>query len=101
MEGACQRRPLPLLPPVSLREGPIAMSRDSRLFALVRCAVLSAAGFTAMLAAGGESRNAWGQSSPKGSAASEGAALPPVAERKVDFSQIEPILRKNCFSCHG
>jgi hypothetical protein len=101
MEEACRRRRFSLLPPVSPREGPIAMSRDSRLFALVRCTVLSAAGFAAMLAAGGESRNAWGQSSPKGVAASEGAAFPLAIEKKVAFSQIEPILRKNCFSCHG
>src|SRR5205814_6160497 len=81
-------------PPAAIppREGPIAMLRDSRLFALVCCAVL--------LAAGGESRNAWGQSSPKGAPASDAGALPPAAETKVDFSQIEPILRKNCFSCH-
>src|SRR5207249_2616491 len=56
--------------------------RGSRWFALVFS--------MALLAAGGESRNAWGQSSPKTPSASE-----------VDFSQIEPILRKNCFSCHG
>ena len=69
------------------------MLRVSRLFALICCAVL--------LAAGGESRNAWGQSSPKGPSASDTGILPPAAEKKVDFSQIEPILRKNCFSCHG
>ncbi|MFN0017374.1 MAG: PSD1 and planctomycete cytochrome C domain-containing protein [Pirellulaceae bacterium] len=65
----------------------------SRLLILSCCA--------AWLVAGGESRIALGQSSPKGAAASDAAALPPAAERNVDFGEIEAILRKNCFSCHG
>jgi hypothetical protein len=48
----------------------------------------------AVLAAAGISPSASGQSAqPQG--------LPPAAEAKVDFATIEPILRKNCFSCHG
>ncbi len=58
------------------------MPRDSSPIALICCA---------LLAAGGEFRSARGQAT----------ALPPAGEMKVDFSQIEPILRKNCFSCHG
>ncbi|MGI8980947.1 MAG: PSD1 and planctomycete cytochrome C domain-containing protein [Pirellulaceae bacterium] len=58
------------------------MPRDSSLIALIGCALLTA---------GGGLRSARGQD----------AVLPPAAEIKVDFGQIEPILRKNCFSCHG
>jgi hypothetical protein len=65
----------------------------SRLLILGCCA--------ALLMAGGESRIALGQSSPKTPAASGAGALPPAAEKKVEFGEIEAILRKNCFSCHG
>lgn len=28
--------------------------------------------------------------------------LPPSAEKKIDFAQdIQPLFKKNCFSCHG
>ena len=35
------------------------------------------------------------------SAPAQDATLPPALEKKVEFAEIEPILRKNCFSCHG
>ena len=69
------------------------MLRDFHFLILAGCAALGVAG--------GESRIARAQSSPKSPAASSEDALPPAAERKVDFGEIEPILRKNCFSCHG
>jgi Protein of unknown function (DUF1553)/Protein of unknown function (DUF1549)/Planctomycete cytochrome C len=59
------------------------MLRDFRLFVCVCWAVL--------LVAGSGIRCVQGQTK----------ALPPAGENKVDFAQIEPILRKNCFSCHG
>jgi mono/diheme cytochrome c family protein len=35
-------------------------------------------------------------------AAAEPAKLPPPAERKVDYlADIQPLLKKNCYSCHG
>ena len=73
------------------------MLRDSRLLRLAMCAAVCAV----LCAAAGESRIALGQSSPKTPAASDAGALPAAVERKVEFGEIEPILRKNCFSCHG
>ena len=69
--------------PPNPTERPFAMLRESRLLTFACCA--------ALLAAGGELREVQGQN----------LALPPAAERKVAFTEIEPILRKNCFSCHG
>ena len=60
-----------------------AMPRHLSLFAAAFCAVL--------LALGGGFLAVFGQET----------VLPPAVEKKVDFGEIEPILRKNCFSCHG
>ena len=76
------------------------MALNFSLLARHSCAVL------AFLAACGASSLALAQSSPTPagtkSAASDAAKLPPPAEKKVDFAaDIQPLLRKNCFSCHG
>jgi hypothetical protein len=34
-------------------------------------------------------------------AVAQSGELPPAAGRKVEFAEVQPILRKNCFSCHG